>query len=51
MSKQYTECPLVNHSNCKDLHNPKLCAIVNKEKFCLKKNPRSKENKKSNSNP
>jgi len=37
MSKTYPECPLYNHDNCKDLHNPKLCAIVRKDKACLKK--------------
>ena len=40
MSKMYPECPLYNHDNCKDLHNPTLCAIVRKDKKCLKKNPR-----------
>jgi len=39
MSKKYPECPLYNHDNCRDLHNPKLCAIVRKDKKCLKKNP------------
>jgi hypothetical protein len=37
MSKQYPECPLYNHNNCKELHNPKLCALVRKDKKCLKK--------------
>ena len=45
MSKKYPECPLYNHDNCKDLHNPKLCAIVRKDKKCLKKNPKSKRKK------
>jgi len=40
MSKKYPECPLYNHDNCKDLHNQKLCAIVRKDKKCLKKNPK-----------
>jgi hypothetical protein len=31
MSKKYPECPLYNHSNCKELDNPKVC---------VKKNPR-----------
>ena len=37
MSKQYPECPLVNHANCRELHNRKVCAIVRKDKKCLKK--------------
>ena len=36
MSKKYPECPLYNHDNCRELHNPKLCAIVRKDKACLK---------------
>ena len=37
MSKQYPECPLYNHNNCKEIHNRKVCAIVRKDKKCLKK--------------
>ncbi len=36
MSKQYPECPLFNHDTCRDMHNPKLCAIVRKDKNCLR---------------
>jgi len=43
MSKMYPECPLYNHNNCKDLHNPNLCAIVRKDKKCIKKNPTPEE--------
>ena len=47
MSKTYPECPLYNHNTCKELHNPRLCAIVKKDKKCLKKKgkpkPRPKE--------
>ena len=39
----YPECPLYNHNNCKDLHNPNLCAIVRKDKKCIKKNPTLEE--------
>ena len=46
MSKKYPECPLYNHDNCKDLHNQKLCAIVRKDKQCIKKNPKSEGKKK-----
>jgi len=42
MSKKYPECPLYNHSNCKDIDNPKVCAIVRKDKICLRKNPKAK---------
>lgn len=37
MSKQYPECPLYNHSTCRELHNPKLCAIIRQDHTCLKK--------------
>jgi len=45
MSKKYPECPLYNHSNCKDYDNPKLCAIVRKDKVCVKKRPKSRSKK------
>ena len=37
MSKRHPECPLYNHNTCKEIHNPKLCAIIRKDKICLKK--------------
>jgi len=37
MSKQHPECPLYNHDNCREFHNPKLCAVVREDKACLKK--------------
>jgi len=37
MSKQYPECPLYNHRTCKELHNPKLCALCREDKACLRK--------------
>jgi hypothetical protein len=37
MSKQYPECPLYNHATCRELHNPKLCAIIRDDKICFKK--------------
>jgi len=36
MSKQYPECPLYNHANCKEIDNQKVCAIVREDKACLK---------------
>ena len=42
MSQKYPECPLYNHSNCKDYDHPKLCAIVRKDKVCLKKKQKPK---------
>jgi len=42
MSKKYPECPLYNHNNCRELHNPKLCAVVKGDKVCLKKHQKSK---------
>ncbi len=51
MSKQYPECPLANHANCRDLHSPSLCAIVREDKKCLKKNPKAhNEEKKDGGN-
>jgi len=37
MSKQYPECPLYNHASCRELHNPKVCALVKKDRICTKK--------------
>ena len=37
MSKHHPECPLYKHNNCKELNNPKVCAIVRKDETCLKK--------------
>ncbi|MGD9731108.1 MAG: hypothetical protein AB7U45_02925 [Desulfamplus sp.] len=42
MSKQYPECPLYNHVTCKDLHNPKVCALVREDKTCFKKRQKIK---------
>lgn len=44
MSKQYQECPLYNHATCKELHNPKLCAIVRDDKICFKKKQKKQTN-------
>jgi len=41
MSKQYPECPLFNHETCKELHNRKVCAIVRKDKVCLRNIPKA----------
>ena len=47
MSKKYPECPLYNHSSCKERDIPTICAIVREDKKCLKKEdkPGSKKNK------
>jgi len=45
MSKKYPECPLYNHSTCKDIDNPKVCAIVREDKDCLKKRSKKKKQK------
>ena len=37
MSKQYPECPLYNHRNCREIDIKKVCAIVRKDKKCLRK--------------
>lgn len=41
MSKKHPECPLYNPLNCKEYHNPKLCAFVKKDKVCLKKSKKN----------
>lgn len=43
MSKQYPECPLYNHATCRELHNPKLCAIIREDKACFKKQQKPKK--------
>jgi hypothetical protein len=43
MSKKHPECPLYNHVTCKELHNPKLCAIIRQDKTCLKKQQKTKK--------
>ena len=43
MSKQFPECPLFNHKTCREAHNLKVCAIVRKDKVCLKKHQKSEE--------
>ena len=45
MSEHYPECPLYNHNNCKELCSPNLCAIVRKDKTCLRKIKGPKEQK------
>jgi hypothetical protein len=45
MSKQYPECPLANHSNYRELHSPKFCAIIRKDKACLRKIPKQQKPK------
>jgi len=36
LSKKHPECPLYNHANCKEIDNPKLCALVREDKACLR---------------
>ncbi len=42
MSTQHPECPAYKHNNCRELHHPQLCAIVRKDKACLKKHRKSR---------
>ena len=37
MSKKHPECPLYNHDNCREVDNPKFCALVREDKICLRK--------------
>ena len=43
MSEKHPECPLYNHANCREFYNPRLCAIVNEDKVCLRKKNKSIE--------
>jgi hypothetical protein len=43
MSKKHPECPLYNHSNCRDVDNPEICAVVREDKICHKKTSKSEE--------
>ncbi len=47
MSKQHPECPLYNHTTCRELHNPKLCAIIREDQTCLKKKHKLKKKDRS----
>ena len=51
MSEMYPECPVYNHDNCKNRDNPKLCALVRKDKKCLKKLSKKVKKKKPSSKP
>ncbi len=44
MSKQYPECPLYNHNNCKQLQNPKVCAIIRNDNSCRRDHLKSRKN-------
>jgi len=37
MPPKHPECPLSNPLNCKEYNNPKLCALVRKDRLCRKK--------------
>ena len=43
MSKKYPECPLYNHNNCKQLQNPKVCAIMRNDNSCLRDRPKNRK--------
>lgn len=51
MSKQHPECPLYNHLSCKEIDNPKVCALVREDKTCLRELPKSKERNKTDFHP
>ena len=36
MSKQYPECPMYSHNNCKELHNPNSVLLYVKIKNVLR---------------
>jgi len=36
LSKEHPECPLSNPNACKEADNPKYCALVRKDKTCLR---------------
>jgi hypothetical protein len=46
MSKKYPECPLVNPYNCREIDNRNVCALVRKDKDCLRELRKSAKNPK-----
>ena len=42
MPKEYPECPLYNPNNCREMLNPKICAIAREDRECLKKRDKPK---------
>jgi len=46
MSQQHPEYPRFNNLFCKDIDNPKLCALVREDKTCLKKLQGARKRKK-----
>ena len=54
MSDKYSECPLYNHTHCREFLNPSLCAFSRKDKTCLRKHKKVREyarGKATNSKP
>jgi hypothetical protein len=49
MPKKHPDCPMYSPDTCKEVENPKLCALVRKDKICLKKKSRSKSREIENS--
>ncbi len=47
MSEMYPECPLFNHITCKEIDNPKLCALIRKDKKCLRELPKNVKKEKT----
>lgn len=43
MSKEHPECPLYNHNSCKDVDNPRVCALVRDDRICVRKHPQTKK--------
>lgn len=37
MPEKSPECPMYKPDNCREMLNPKICAIVREDKECLKK--------------
>jgi hypothetical protein len=38
---------MYNHVNCREVDNPKICAIRREDKLCLRKLPNTKKNDKN----
>jgi hypothetical protein len=45
MSKQYPECPREDHTDCPEISNPRVCAIVREDRGCLLEPPKEKKEK------
>jgi hypothetical protein len=51
LSKEHPECPLYNPDACKEVDNPKYCALVREDKICLREHSKKLEKPKVGKKP